>query len=153
MINALYKVVPAMFQPTFQYLTHNPVLAGHSREREIYHTLPLEYYWTQREENLYQKVKDCQTCPEEGKSYRHQRPLKLFPTTGQLQLVAINIAEPFPKSSQGNQFGIFITDRYSNLSRAILGAKVTVLHVALVFLIHRVIPYGMPGYLLFDDKA
>lgn len=94
---------------------------------------------------------NCQTCPREGTAYCHQRPLKLFPVTGPLEVVAIDLAGPFTKSSQGNQFVEVVTGPYSVQAGAILTAEEPSPYVALSFLNHCVIPYGIPNYVLFNN--
>lgn len=44
--------------------------------------------------DLYQPVKDCRNCPEEGTAYGPQRHLYLFPEIGTLDFVALDTAGP-----------------------------------------------------------
>lgn len=100
---------------------------------------------------IYQFLKYCQTSPKEGTAYCHPIPLKLFPTMAPLAFVAFKIVRSFPKSSEGNHFVVFTTNRYSKLIKTIPTAKITAGHIAHIVLNHWVILYGILDYLLSDD--
>lgn len=81
---------------------------------------------------------------------KHQRHMRLFPATGPLEFIALDILGPIPKTKDGNQYEILITDRYKKLPRAIPVTKTAVPHVAAVVLDHLIIPYGIQAYLLME---
>lgn len=120
---------------------------------KMYDTLCQVYYWPQKLNDAYRTVKDCQTCNKEVSDYCPQRRLNLFPATGSLELVAIEIARAFSNASQGNQFVVFKTNRYSELARPIATGGVRAPHILLVVLNHWFISYGIPDYLLSDNGA
>lgn len=112
------------------------MLARHPCRKKMNDTVHQEYYWPRLVNDAYKIVKDFQTCPKEGTSHCHQRHLKLLPTTGLLAFFAIDITGPFTKSAQYDQSVAIISNRYLKPTRALPTAKVSVLHVMLIFLNH-----------------
>lgn len=84
---------------------------------------------------------------KDGTTDRHQGHLKLFVATVPLASVAVDIAGPFQRSSQGIPFVVGNKDHYSKLARDIPTANEATPHVALVFLDHWAVPHGISDYL------
>jgi hypothetical protein len=77
--------------------------------------------------------------------------LKLFPASGPLEFVAMDILGPLPKTEQGNRFLLVISDRFSKLTPTVPLRTITALGVAKAFCDTRVFSYGPPRYLLTDN--
>lgn len=101
--------------------------------------------------DIYDFVRRFISCiHNQGTHYKHQKHLRLFPASGPLEFVAIDIRGRLPKTKKGNLFVVMATDRFSKLTRAV---PVTQNHGAAhgqVLLDCLVTPYGIPSYQLTD---
>lgn len=98
---------------------------------------------------VYATVRNCESDTRMSSSqHKLQLQLELIPTTWPLDFVLMKILVPFPKTKDGNQYLLLITNRYTKLKRATPATKPTAPHVAAIFLVHWTFPYGIPTYLL-----
>lgn len=98
-------------------------------------------------------VRNCKSCARNDPKYRLQCHMHLFTAIGLLQFVAMGIVGLFSQTVQGNQ-NIFVrTDRYLKSTRAVSTLKTTAMHVANVFMKHRLISYGIPTYLMAESRT
>lgn len=77
--------------------------------------------------------------------------LQLFPANCPLEIVAIEKLGPMSKTSNKNQFGPVMMDRFSKLTRIVPTSKTTALHIKSLFMDHCVIQNGIPEYSLTDN--
>lgn len=77
--------------------------------------------------------------------------MQLFPASGPLAFGDLDIAGPFSKTVQSNQYIFVITDRYYELTRAVLTLKTTAMLVGNLFTDHWYTSYGILTYLLIDN--
>lgn len=82
-----------------------------------------------------------------------QHKLKLFPTRGPSQDIAVDILGPFPKTRNDNLHVVVIIDRYSKLTRAITMRKITSGLVATVVINNWILPHGITDSILTDNGA
>lgn len=151
---ALQRVVPESLRKRVLYLAHYPRLAGHPGGYKLYATLRREYYWPFMANDAYQLVKDCQSCTEvRGTTRKHLRKLSLFPATGPLEFVAMDYLGPLPRTPQGNQYVLVITDRFSKLARALPMKTMKAEPTARAFLESWAYVYGPPQHLLTDNGS
>lgn len=62
------------------------------------------------------KSQTCRSCVKAKRTLgKNQHKTKLFPPTGTLDDIAVDILGPLPKMKNGNQFILVITDRYLKL--------------------------------------
>lgn len=101
--------------------------------------------------DIYNTVRLCIDCVRTGTKSRHQHKFELFPPSGSLEFVAVDLFGPLTRARSGKQFVIINTNSYSKLTRAIVTAKITTTQVANIFLNHWVIPYGIPETVLPDN--
>ena len=149
---SVQRVIPVAFRTHVLQLMHAIPLAGHPGARRMYDTMRCEFYWPHMANDVYETVQRCESCAAtRGTQYTKQKHLRLFPANGPLEFVAMDILGPLPKTKQGNQFVVVLTDRYSKLTRAIPTGKTTATTVATIFVDHWVIPYGIPNYVLTDN--
>lgn len=120
---ATQKAIPGMLQMIILNLTHYPLLSRHPRERKMYDTPCQKHCWPHMVSDIYQTLKDCQTCPEEGIIYLPQRKFKMIPSRGSLEIVAIDIVRPCPNSAMYIQFRVVIMDHYSILKGSMLAGR------------------------------
>ena len=146
------KVVPKSLQARILHAAHYPVLAGHPGATRMYYTLRKNYYWPHMAFDALSVAARCESCAQvRGTQFRHQRLLKLFPATGPLEFVAMDLLGPLSKTKNGNRFILVITDRFSKFTRSIPLRTTTAASVAKAFLDHWVYAYGAPQYLLTDN--
>lgn len=82
--------------------------------------------------DVYNYMEQCASRRKHESSSKHQRLLQLFPPSGALEFIAIEIFAHMNKATQGNQFVIVIIDRYSKLTKAAPVPKVRAALVATV---------------------
>ncbi|CAN8073108.1 unnamed protein product [Agarophyton chilense] len=151
---ALERVIPTSLRAGFLYLPHFPHLAGHPGCQKMYQTLRKFFHWSQMAQDLWKTARNCASCAQiRGSRADHQAKLKLFPAAGPMESVAMDMLGPLLKTSHGKRFVLVITDRFTNLTRALPVGKTTATDVATAFLSHWVYPYGMLLYLLTDNGS
>ena len=148
----LQKVVPESLRARILYLSHYPRLAGHPGGTRMYYTMRRDFYWPLMANDVHATVRDCESCAKtRGTQYKHQRKMKMFPASGPLEFVAMDILGPLPKTDGGNRFVLVITDRFTKMCRAIPIRSTRSHTIARVFLENWVYPYGAPTHLLSDN--
>lgn len=65
--------------------------------------------------------------------------------------MGVGVLGPLPKTMQGNQFVVLMTDRYTKLTKATLTTKANATTVTSIFFENRVANYGTPSELLTDN--
>lgn len=98
-------------------------------------------------------VESCLECCEMLGHYQNQCHLKLSHANGSLEIFARHILGPLPKASARNQLVIIMTDRYFNLTRAVIVSKTKAWHAALTFVQNWIMHYGIPNFLLTKRTA
>lgn len=70
--------------------------------------------------DVYEYVQKCSSILEiRGAQYVHTKHLMFSPPSGPLEFVAMDILGLLPRTNLGNQFCLVISDRHTNLTRAI----------------------------------
>ena len=77
--------------------------------------------------------------------------MKLFPATGPLESIAMDLLGPLPPSRAGNRFILVMTDRFTKLTQIVPLKKTTAHDVAMAFCIHWVYKYGTPKETLTEN--
>jgi hypothetical protein len=91
-------------------------------------------------------VRHCIVCAKNRVTERKRTSfLKLFPASGPLEFVAIEILGPLPKTEHGNRFLLVISDRFSKLTITVPLRTITALDVAKASATH--------GYSRMDPRA
>jgi len=81
--------------------------------------------------DIYNTVTECSTFAQNWLSLRrHTSPLKLFPATDPLADEPVDIFGPIPATKAGNRFVLFITDRFSKLTKCVALRRITAISVA-----------------------
>jgi hypothetical protein len=94
-------------------------------------------------------VRHCTVCAKNRVTERKRTSfLKLFPAYGPLELVAVDILGPLPKTEHGNRFLLVISDQFSKFTRTVPLCTITALVVAKAFCDAWGFSYGPPRYLL-----
>lgn len=86
----------------------------------MYESMRIGFYWCFMENEVYQNVRDfrssAKTC---GGLKNHNSLLKIFPASGPLKGITMDLLAHFLKSSSVNTFIFVITNPYSKLERTI----------------------------------
>lgn len=143
---ALQRVVPSALKSRLLYLSHYPRLAGHPGGTRLYLTLRRDYYWPSMGNDVHAVARDCASCTHmRGTVFNHQKCLKLFPASGSLEFVAMDLLGPLSKSKGGFTSVLVITDHFSKLTRAIPMKSTTASAVDQSFLDNWIYVYGAPN--------
>lgn len=132
-------------------LSHYHLLAGHSGQRRMYDTMRRDYYWPHMANDVAEIINQCQSCARNRGHVKLQRQLQLFPASGPLEFVALDILGPLPKTKKENLYVVVMTDRYSKLTRDIPTSSITTTAVKYIFSEHWINPHGIPAFVLTDN--
>jgi hypothetical protein len=88
-------------------------------------------------EDAYETGRKCDACARNRISERrHTNRFQLFPATGPLKSVAMDIFGPLPRMKLGNMFMRVIADRYTKVTRTVSLRTVTALSVVREYFDH-----------------
>ncbi len=145
-------LVPESLRPRILRLEQYSQLAGHPGGMRLHHTLRWQYYWPSMALDCYSTVRMCPECAKNrSKDRAHENFLTLFPASGPLEFVAMDILGPLPKSNHGNRYLLVMTDRFSKLTKTATLRTDTALSIAREFCKHWLFSYGPPITLLTDN--
>ena len=147
-------VVPESLQARVLYLSHHSKIAGHPGGRKLYYSLRRHFYWPSMPVACYATVRNCVSCAKNRiKLRRVSKKMKLFPASGPLEFVAIDILGELIRTPRRNRYLLVISDRYSKLVRTVPLKKISAIEVAKAFVHHWVFVYGPPALLLSDNGS
>ena len=145
-------VIPHALKARVLHINHYSRLAGHPGGKKLYHTIRKDMYWPSLSVDCYAAARRCSTCARNRiKLRRHTSQLKLFPASAPLEAVAIDILGELIKTSQGNQYLLVISDRYTKLTKTVPLKSQSATEVAKAFVNEWVFNYGPPLDLLADN--
>lgn len=97
-------------------------------------------------------VRACSDCAKNRVRLRKRtNPLKLFPPTQPLTLVAIDILGPLTMTTSKYRHLLGIVDRFSKLTQVVPLLRVDAYVVAVAFSQHWLFKYGVPDNVLSDN--
>jgi Integrase zinc binding domain len=100
----------------------------------MYAAMRRRFYWRNMHKEVEETVRHGTVCAKNRVTERKRTSfLKLFPASGPLDFVTINIFGPLPKTEHGNRFLLVISDRFSKLTRTVPLRTITALGVAKAF--------------------
>ena len=148
-------LIPKSLRQRALYIAHYTPAAGHPGVSRQFYTMRQDMYWPQMAADIREVSKQCHACcAERVKLRQHAAPMKLFPASGPLEFVAIDILGPLkPAAQDGSKFVLVMTDRFSKLTRALPLRSITALKVAKAFVQHWICSYGPPQYILSDNGS
>jgi hypothetical protein len=145
-------VVPWSLRPRLLWLEHFPVVEAHPGVSKMHAAMRRRFYWRNMHKEVEETVRHCAVCAKNRVTERKRTSfLKLFPESGPLEFVAMDMLGPLPKTEHGNRFLLVISDRFSKLTRTVPLRTITALGVAKAFCYAWVFSYGTPRYLLTDN--
>ena len=150
---ALQKVVPLSLRSRVLYLSHYPRFSGHPGDIKNFLTLWTDHYWPLMANDVFSVSRDCRSCAAaRGTRYRVQKHMKLFPATGPLDFLAMDLLGPLPRTHQVNEYVLVITDRFTKLCRSVTLRNTKAVTVVTIFLDLWAYAYGAPSYVLTDNS-
>lgn len=120
------------YRHSFLHAYHYPWLDAQHAERGIYDTKPRRVYWLPMTSDVYTTVTDCRQCTHNRANKTRTRNIKFFSAGGPLDFIAMDELGPLRKTTSGNLFGVIMTDRYSNLARAVPNSKTSAKELAAI---------------------
>lgn len=109
------------------------------------------FYWPYISANVDHIVRTRLIYARNHPKYRHRRKLPRLPASEPLVYVTMDIAGPFPKTSECKQYIIGMTEQYSKFTRAIPTVEKTAPHIANIYFDYWIISNGIPAYALSND--
>lgn len=98
--------------------------------------------------DVYTTGSNCSACARNRVELKLKRRIQLFPASGPLEFIAIDILGPLPRTVNGNQLVVVMTVRYSQLTRALPSDETSSVHVENVFIDSWIVLYGILSYVL-----
>lgn len=105
-----------------------------SGQQGMYNKLRRRDYWFHIANTVYHTIVKCESCVRNESRYRHKQPIHLFQAFESNNLIAVDVLQLLPKSSQSNRNTLIIMDQYSKQTRAIPMFATSLAHMANIFL-------------------
>jgi hypothetical protein len=100
----------------------------------MYAAMRRRFYMSNMCKEVRETVRYCAVCAKTRVIERKKTSfLKLFPASGPIEFVAMDILFPLSKTEHGNRFLLFISDRFSKLTGKVPLRTITALGVAKAF--------------------
>jgi len=132
-------VVPAFLQEQVLHLEHDTTLARHPGESRMYAAMRRYYYWVGMAADVVSYVRKSGSCARQRmRPLARRSPLTLFPATMPFQDIAVDLYGPLDRTAAGHRFILVISDRFTNLVRALPMDGTTAVDCASVVLEYRV---------------
>ena len=145
-------VIPHLLKARVLHIHHYARQSGHPGGRKLYNSLRRHMYWPAMAVDCYATVRKCATCAKNRIKLRQRtNKLQLFPPSGPLESVAIDIFGELLKTKRGFQYLLVISDRFTKLTKTIPLKGVSAGEVARAFTHEWVFNYGPPQDLLADN--
>ena len=130
-------VAPKAMRNRIMYFAHNSMHAGHPGSSRMYSTLRRSYYWPNMAGDIQDYVAKCTSCAKTKETqYRAPRELHLFTASEPLSFIALDLLSPLPKSQNGHEHVLIMTDRFTKFTRTIPLKSTTSECVTDTFLVH-----------------
>ncbi len=129
---------------------------GHSGEQRFLSKIYRRYFWYCRTEDVRTVVRSCQQCQlvkSVGSVRSGNERLKSIPTCDLFYRVALDTAGPLPESKTGNKYILVAIDHYSKWCEAKAVADHGAKTVARFLEDDLICRYGVPGFVLTDNRG
>jgi Integrase zinc binding domain/Integrase core domain len=146
-------VVPASLRERLCTLHHFARAAGHPCSSKMIENIGRHWYWPTLKRDCVSMVRRCPSCAalRLKRGPRRTYPLTIFPPDRPLEFVAMDVPGPLPKNTRGNQYVLFICDRFSKISVAVSMPDQTASTMAQVFIDRWVAVFEIPITVLTDN--
>lgn len=118
----------------------------------MYHTVRGDFYWPRMADNAYPVTENYNECRKRGIRCKPQIMLKLLPSTGSFEIIAIDILCLLPKIEQGERSATVMRDPYRRLTRSVSCSRTSATHVVKLLSDRLTASYEIPSYPLSDIR-
>ena len=130
------RVIP----PTSQrekifHKVHGGRLGAHLRDAKIHGELSRHYWWPGMGNDIIRWCKSCITCASHQVGRAIKPPLTPIPVAGPFDRVGVDVIQ-FPKSYEGNQYGIVFVDYLTKWPEVFAAPDQTSLTIAQLLVDH-----------------
>lgn len=147
----LRLVVPSKFRKGIIEEHHNNILAGHLGIKKTYMKISSKYYWKGMYQDIATHITTCLDCNmRKGDPSEMIGKYKPIITKKPLELIAVDIVGPLPKSIDGNLYILLFVDHFTRWIEAIPLAKNDAETIARKFIENIICRHGVPEKLLTD---
>ena len=131
---------------------HGGVATGHLREDKTLERLKARFYWPGYNKDV--KLR-CQRCQEylkrKSPPRKRKAPMQTLTAGSPMQIVALDILGPLPKSTNGNQYILVIADYFTKWMEAYPIPNQEASTVAQTLVDHFFLRYSPPEQLHFSQ--
>lgn len=96
---------------------------------------------------------NCLKCVQNKPAQKHRGPLQLFFASGVLDFVAMDVLGPLLEKSSRIHIMLEMKNCYSRLTTAVQTSLTTAAHILSRFMEHWTIWYGIPSYMLKENRT
>ena len=146
--------IPKELRKEILELNHNHKLSGHLGIHKTYNRIKHVYYWPKMKDSVKIWINSCIECNK--KDYTSQKNGLLQPLqipTEIYEQVGMDIIGPLPKTKNGNEYILVITEYLSRYVEAIPLSNIDSKTIAEVFMKNIVLKHGIPSKILTDRGA
>ncbi|KAL5468841.1 hypothetical protein EMCRGX_G029964 [Ephydatia muelleri] len=98
---------------------HNGALGGHLGEAKTLSRLQERFYWPGHTDDMHMWYKNCPDCgARKSPTKKRRAPLQGVITGYPMQMVAVDITEPFPRTMNGNSYILVVSDYFTRWAEA-----------------------------------
>lgn len=131
----LKRAVSAALKDRIVHVAYYPMPTGHPGGSRVYQTVRKDFSSPSMASYIFQTARECRSCTAmRSTPLQHVTPIKLFRASGLVELVAMDILRPLPKSVTRLQYVLVNMDRFSKPTRTIPMRNTTAPKLADVFL-------------------
>ena len=128
---------------------HGGRLGAHLRDAKIHGELSRHYWWPGMRNDIIWWCKSCITCASRQVGRAIKPPLTPIPVAGPFDRVGVDVIQ-FPKSYEGNQYGIVFVDYLTKWPEVFAAPDQTSLTIAQLLVDNVICRHGVPAELLSD---
>lgn len=149
--NGKRLAIPKLLREEILQLNHNHKLSGHLGIKKTFNRIKSIYYWPKMKNSVILWINSCIECNK--KDYKSQQIGKLNPLKIPSELfeqVGMDICGPLPKSKNGNEYILVITEYLSRYAEAFPLSNIGSKTITQIFIKNIVLKHGVPQKILTD---
>ena len=110
----LQLILPLILRDEVLQELHAGVISGHLGEQKMLHQLRERFYWPGMSEDVKNWCQTCATCAtRKSPAPKARAPMQTLQAGYPMQVIAVDIAGPFPESEEGNSYVMVVGDYFS----------------------------------------
>ena len=117
--NLLQIIAPKGSRSDILQQLHNGALGGHLGEAKTLSRLQERFYWPGHTDDVRMWCKNCPDCgARKSPTKKRRAPLQGVITGYPMQMVAVDITGPFPRTTNGNSYILVVSDYFTRWAEA-----------------------------------